>query len=342
MTILVILSILLLFWKSKIKRNGFVLDEYMSRNNTNTIKGFFLIYVFFRHFNTYVKFNSPIDQHFLWLNREMGQLLVAMFLFYSGYGILESLKRKKGYVDTMPKNRIAKTIFNFDLAVLLFVIMNLILGRAYSMKMILLSFVGWEGIGNSNWYIFAIVILYVITWISFKAFGEKHFAGTVAATILSVFFILIMSRHKMGYWYNTVLCYVAGMWFSYYRKKIEDFVTENNASYWFLVLVSGLWFINSYQYRSEIMWYQFWAVSFACLVVLFTMKISFNNKVLAWAGENLFGLYILQRIPMIALKHYGFNTYNPYFYLGASLVICIIIGYAFNKLCAVVDKAVFR
>ncbi|MDO5294928.1 MAG: acyltransferase family protein [bacterium] len=305
----------------------------MSRGNTNTIKGFFLLLVFLSHFKGYVKLNGSLDMHYFIVNRYMGQLIVAMFLFYSGYGVLESLKRKKGYVDTMPKNRILKTIFNFDLAIILYVIVNHILGRVFDKKVILLSFLGWEGIGNSNWYIFAIVILYAITWISFKAFEDKHFAGILATTVLSVFFILFMSRHKQAYWYDTVLCYVAGMWFSYYKKQIEEFVVSNKASYWFLVIAVGVCYFNSYPYRTEIVGAQFWAVSFALLIVLLTMKVSFNNKMLAWVGENLFGLYILQRIPMLMLRHYGLAAYNPYVYFGVSLIVCLVIGYGFNKFC---------
>ena len=43
----------------------------------------------------------------------MGQLVVVMFLFYSGYGIGESYKKKGvNYVQQMPVHRILTTLLN--------------------------------------------------------------------------------------------------------------------------------------------------------------------------------------------------------------------------------------
>lgn len=43
-----------------------------------------------------------------------------VFLFYSGYGIMESIKNKgEKYISTVPKKRILNVLVNFDIAVLI-------------------------------------------------------------------------------------------------------------------------------------------------------------------------------------------------------------------------------
>lgn len=50
------------------------------------------------------------------------------------------------------------------MALALYLGLHLCFGAQPSLKTILLSMVCWESIGNSNWYIFAILCLYLLTW----------------------------------------------------------------------------------------------------------------------------------------------------------------------------------
>ena len=78
--------------------------------------------------------------------------------------------------------------------------------------------------------------------------------------------------------------------------------------------------------------YELWILSFVMIVTLVTMKISFNNSILQWLGKNLFGLYILQRIPMIVFKFYNIDKINIYLYFTLSFITTIIIAAIFNNL----------
>lgn len=65
-----------------------------------------------------------------WFIYRFSQLVVVMFLFYSGYGVGESFKRKgDGYVKSMPRHRILATLLNFDVAVIVFILLGLALGH---------------------------------------------------------------------------------------------------------------------------------------------------------------------------------------------------------------------
>ena len=151
--------------------------------------------------------------------------MVTTFLFYSGYGIYESIKSKKKYIDNFFKNRILKLFISFFLALILYMLLNLMIGNSYSIKTILLSLLGWESIGNSNWFIFATFCMYFSTLISFKIFKKDNKSALLLNTIFSfVYIILTMKLRGFDWWYNTILCYNLGMFISCYKDTILSFL----------------------------------------------------------------------------------------------------------------------
>ena len=109
MIVFLFLIIALCLYKIKIANNGYFSD-FLEREQTNSIKGLFILFVFLRHSLQYVvrngyRFNSFGDSIVLFTNGMLGQLIVVMFLFYSGYGVMEAIKNKGGvYIEKMPRN----------------------------------------------------------------------------------------------------------------------------------------------------------------------------------------------------------------------------------------------
>ena len=122
MTIIILIFFVILLVPARITRRN---DKYLDKNYTNIVKGFFLLFVFVRHFIQYkTPFSSTwYDTIGLKINSQLGQLIVTMFLFYSGYGIMESIKRKGNeYVNSIPKKRILPTWLHFAFAVSIFAV----------------------------------------------------------------------------------------------------------------------------------------------------------------------------------------------------------------------------
>lgn len=144
-------------------------EDYLGRTQTDAIKGIFILLVVFSHFMGYVR---QAGGHAL--NMPLGQMIVTCFLFYSGYGVMEAIKRQgRAYIKTIPKRRILTTLLNFDIAVLAFIAVDLLLGRALTWQQCLLSFVCWDSVGNSNWYIFAILLCYAVTFFTHRGGGQS-------------------------------------------------------------------------------------------------------------------------------------------------------------------------
>lgn len=139
------------------KRDTLSLDSALEVTQTNVVKGVFILLVFLSHIQPYIiesgyKFNGIDEKILSWLN--WGQSIVIMFLFYSGYGIHQQIqKHGEEYVRRIPLHRILNTLPNFDIAVMAFLVLALIMRTPLTVGKTLLAFTGWESLGNSNWYI---------------------------------------------------------------------------------------------------------------------------------------------------------------------------------------------
>ena len=210
-------------------------QDYISVQQTNVIKGIFIWLVFMGHIMPYITKVMPfelfVDKAATGVVSLLQQLVVVPFLFYSGYGVMNSIKNKgAGYVDSIPKKRLLNTMLNFGVAVLFFVALNLILSIPMDLKQVLLSLITWESVGNSNWYIFTICICYLTSFVSYKLFGYSKKSLIANFVILSVFAVII-SRFKGSWWYDTCLAYSAGSLYCYYKDKFENVISGNYLLY---------------------------------------------------------------------------------------------------------------
>ncbi len=68
---------------------------YLSKDYTAAIKGIFIMFVFISHSRSYFEITSTMDNVTIQFMNYVGQLMVTLFLFYSGYGVYEAIKSKK-------------------------------------------------------------------------------------------------------------------------------------------------------------------------------------------------------------------------------------------------------
>lgn len=322
-------------------------QDYLSIDNTQSIKGIFIILVFLSHFNSYVSFENSFDLLYKNIVGLFGQTMVTLFLFYSGYGVMESIN-KKGitYLKQFPVKRILSTLFKFACAVFLFYIVGTFLtGQKFNFTTVLLSIIGWESLGNSNWYIFVILVLYLITYISYiKLLQKSKIIPLIICFLLaaSLMFLNVICRIKPSYWIDTAFCYIAGMVYSQYRKKLEFIINKNNLIYYTITLFSILTLALLKKFSINILFHIALNLCFVVVVILLTMRITFKNKIIMWCGANLFELYILQRIPMILFKQIGVSEFNIYLYFILCLISTLLLVWPFKYITDKLWKLVLK
>ncbi len=312
-------------------------DEYMSRRQTQCINGFFVLIVFIQHFKSYIKLGD-YDMTYNYIANWSGQLLVVPFLFFSGYGIMLSISKKgKPYVNTILTKRFPKIWIHFALAIVLFIITNLILGKTYPPIRLMLTFLGWDGIGNSNWYIFDTLVLYILTFFSFRFVGNNRRLGLFIMSLLTSAFVITMSQFKPGYWYNTVIAYLMGMIFSTiepsFKKVMSSGILNHIIFTTFGIIIISL-AVND---KARLTSYEVFVLAGIVLLLALSLKVRFGNPILEFLGKYVFEIYILQRIPMMLLKSY---IPQKYIYFAVCLVITVILAFLFRFIEKPVDKLI--
>ena len=325
-------------------KNGEFHKTYISRNQSTSVNGLFTLFVFLTHATNYIKLGSVYDSTYNSFKIHLLQLIVVPFLFYSGYGVMESI-RKKGmdYVKQVPKNRFLKVLTHFVIAVSFYLIYNICCGKSFPLSQILLSFIGYSSIGNSSWYIFAVLGLYLIVFVSFMLARKNHFLGAILATLLSIAFIYMQIRLKRpGYCYNTTILFPAGMLFSLLRKPIEKIVMKNDIFYFCtlgITIIGYIFFFLKRAYGVE--FYSIWGMFFMGLILLVNMKIQMCNGLLEFLGSHVFSIYILQRLPMMIFQKIGLAQSHRYIFIAASFFVTLAMAVVFDAAMNKLDSKLF-
>lgn len=307
-------------WRTREEREG-----YMDPSQTMAVNGIAVLFVFYRHLSQYRTLEGPIFAAMEWLDGYLGQLIVVPFLFFSGYGIMESVKRRgTDYVKRIPLSRVVPTWIRFVLTVIPYLLLSWILGTEVSRQEIFFAFLGWESLGNSNWYIFVINLLYLTTWLAFLCSGRKYGKGNVLQIVFSLFVLFILRHVREPYWYNTMMAYSAGMFFSLIRVRWDSWLDSSGVregGVWiFAILALGGCFL----FRTSLAAYECAVILVCVLMVLVMRHIMWKGQISMWLGKNLFGLYMMQRLPMILWKDAGIGN-GEYALLCAS--VTLILGW---------------
>lgn len=340
MLIFYVILFSLLLVGAKISKKGAFYDDFLGKEQCNAVKGLFILMVFLSHSMLELRgsgydFSSTIDQLGMRIRSEFGQLIVVMFLFYSGYGVMESVKQKgEGYLKSFPKKRILTVLLNFDIAVVIFVLLDLALGIHLDLRRILLSLIAWRSVGNSNWYIFVILYCYMVTYVGFRLFKKSNQSAVFFISVMIFAGMLMLSFRRPSCWFDTMLCYLVGLLFSVYKDQTMSFFRKH---YWAVMICGIIVFLALHLLKLPALHgftHNLKSLAFALVIVLLTMKLKTENAFLCWSGINLFPLYIYQRIPMIAIRELAGTEWMccyPYLFIIScfAATIAITLGYKY-------------
>jgi len=321
------LLLLALLAGAKFAGRGSYNPEFMSLKNTKYIQGFFAICVMLHHMGqkTCASWHDPkYIVHGLDMFVGIGYLFVAIFFFYSGYGLFVSFKNKPDYLHGFVKHRIIPIIIAFYMAQLIFLPARYLLGEKISTRQLLYYLTGAQLCNINTWFPIAIVAFYFAFYFSFKYIKNENLA--IFATFLAVFawtFIGTCINHndwwmRGEWWYNSVHTFWMGLVFAKFKKPITEGIKKHYFIYLILaiVLFYASWklcvFVQNgafgFSYYCETSWgpkgpyatpllvklYKKWGVLaaqilystlFLVVVLLISMKVQVGNKVLAFMGN---------------------------------------------------------
>lgn len=328
MIFLILILITIIISGITIKGKNDFFRDYCSQENTSTINSIFSILIFLSHSVQYFNTDSIFDEPYLELRNFLGQLVVVTYLFFSGFGIMESIKKKGiNYINSFPKNRILKLWYHFAFMIILFIIVSLIIGKRYPITRYLLAFTSINSIGNSNWYVLVTLLLYIVIYLSFKIFKKSNIHAVIFISMISILAVVIaINCGSPQRYYNTALCLPLGMIFSLTKPKLDKFLMKNDVIYTTFLGIVILIFLYFSQNRSNsITHIIFFYLIGSFIVPMFMMKINIKSTILNWFSEHTFSFFILQRIPMILLKHFGLNNSGAFFIIPSFFATVVLV-----------------
>lgn len=312
----------------KIRFRG-IFPQYLSKQSSNAMKGIFILLIFASHFWPNIGWpTNQLDAIYKWFATALGQGVVTYMLFCSGYGVMLSAdKKSESYMRAFPKNRILATLLIYDCAQIIFLFFYQFRGNRYSIKNFVLSMLAWETFGVDNWYIFVILGLYIISWLVLR----NHKAdGPAAAMITAAVFAFMGLMTCSKGWYTTMLCYPLGMWYYLCREKIDAYM-KRNVCYFTVVAALLTFYIIAHKFWYKASIYVITMLLFVLCVIVATMKFQINNRFLVYCGEHLQGLFLLHRLPMVALGDIPFMRNNIYLWFALSVAIAFLIEFFFSR-----------
>ena len=273
--------------------------------------------------------------------------MVAPFMFFSGYGIYEQIKKKGDkYVNTIPKGRMLKVWLMFLMTWVLFFVLSFFTHPEFDFKRYILSVFAIEHIGNSNWYVAVIIALYFSSFLSFKLIGNKRDA-LIVNIILCILLIFILQKNTQlgGCWWDTIPSYAFGLFYSYHKEKIVKLYYKFKASRWILFVISLLLTVAfgvlnaifnnlNYYFLMEISF----CMIFACFLSLFVVK----NKIVVTLGKYCFWIYALQRISMKIFYYVTPIRNILYVYFLVCVLVTAALAFGIDKLFVLLWKPISK
>lgn len=345
MIFFVIILIALMVGGMTAAKKGEFFEDYCSPQNTGTINGIFSVLIFLSHAVYYVKPDGVWDEPYFVLKTFLGQLVVVTYLFYSGFGIMESYKKKgTPYIKAMPVHRLFKTWYHFAIVLLMYAFVSMgIRGLEYSVKDIILAFTGYTTLGNSNWYMFVTFSLYIIVVAVFLLLRKSKALAVAGTCVVTALFAYWEFKIGLGsQWYNTVMCFPAGMVFSLVKPYLDKVLMKNDLM-WYggFTAIFVLFGFFSQNRGDSVIHHSLFAIFFALTVTVMMMKVQIRSTVLDWFSQHIFSFFILQRIPMLVLRHYGYAK-EPYFYIIMSFFLTIVMSVFFDAAMDKLDSIIFK
>ena len=337
-----LLWILLAFIGTRMAPANAFIKDYLTPGNTRAINGFFVGYVLLRHCLKSGIFGTPSDAALMGFSKFFGQMMGATFLFYSGFGIMESIQRKGyAYVQDIPRRRFLGLLVRFEIVTVIYLALCTLMGMTFPTGQILLAFTGFENFGNSTWYIFVMLAMYLIIFVAFQPYrrNERRYLYLSAALLATGAMLLILFLRRMdkeAYWFNTLFMFVVGVWYSLLRKPFERLVMRSTRTYLAAWTVLLLIFCVTYPFKgnwqmTDFVMLTIWEIALMLMFVLFTMKITIRNSLLEWLGEHVFSIYMLQYIPIGIMMWTGYiQSETRYLFVAVTFITSCLMASVFQ------------
>ncbi|MBQ7340040.1 MAG: acyltransferase [Clostridia bacterium] len=322
-----------------IERKFFGKIDYLSLDNTKSLKGVLAICVFLSHFWGVLAASNLDTQGVFWQTfgrvcTLLGYLSVALFFFLSGYGLMTQYqKRGNNYLKGFLLTRVLPLYLVYIVFVFFYWGANTLLGQTVSTKQLLQSFLFGETIISKRWYFQAILVWYVLFYFSFR-FVKKDNVKIMLLIVSFVFYLALCLVMKLpSTWYEGCFCIIIGVLWAKFKDKIDNFLSmKKYLLFLFFTLIAFLITLifgnfSILQNAIGIISKCISACTFVVLVVLIMKLLPINNLLTRFLGNLYLEIYLLHGFFLSLYFSKFIEINNPWLYGVLVLVSTLILAF---------------
>lgn len=316
-----------------VKPFGTLNKDYLSLESCASFRGIFALVVIFHHLAQ--RTSGGVLFH---LFSYVGHLAVAVFFFYSGYGLMKKHMSSPQYYEKFLLNRIPSILFPYLVITAVYWLYYAGTGEVYNFKQVMVStFVTGFPIIPYSWYVIVILLFYVAFWLLMTLFKERYTLMMIGACLLQLIYILFCDRFHYGiWWYNSAFTFVVGMFWAYKESDILALLEKNFLISAIAVISLGaVCFWGTFFVEREMILLALQITSaclFCIIVVMFSMKFTIRGKVAHFFGTISLELYLIQGLPIMLLQNMERLIPNELLWCLVTLSLSVVLAAAFHVL----------
>lgn len=345
--VLVVLFLFICFYSVKFKKQNYYEDN-LSKDNTTAMKGLFAVSIVLCHLSEM----PGVDN--LYFFKGTGNLGVSMFFFLSGYGLMCSYNKNgiKGFIKKRFSSVLIPFIFAEIISYCAFYFIPGVHGltqETYTLSSFITKFIqSGSTLIINGWYVFEILLLYILFYVSFAVFSKNKKAGIACITFLTAavtlfFAVLTHYTEWIQFWAYSTMSFAYGILWSEYKTVIESFLKKRYAfCFIFFTAMTVLCFFSNYifdkfdffpAYNINTTFLSRYLTSpfFIVLVMLISMKLKSENKVLLFLGNISYEIYLYHGLIYCILRSGSYaDVKNDLLYCVLTLALSIDTAYIMN------------
>lgn len=289
-------------------KNEKVDDDYLSLDKTSRLRGIMAMGIVLHHMSEVTVGGTlfPLLQH-------MGYLLVSLFFFFSGYGLMISYRRKGAiYLRQFWKDKILYIFLVYLWISVVYAVVKSFMGSEITLQSFAVSFINGSPVANNSWYMIVQILLYFVFW---GTFSLKRVSNKIKIFIVfTLEVIMAVVFHQLSYsviWYMSNFAFAIGIWWAEERERIDVFVGKR----WFLtevmmfsgfVLFSGLPLLGEkFGVMSEAVRLVSRIISSTCFVlfvIILMKKFTFKEGIWDFFGKISLEIYLVHGLVILLLR----------------------------------------
>ena len=308
--------------------------DYFTRRDSQVLKGLMTILILIHHIYQRMPAQDGSLADFIF--RSFGFMGVAVFFFISGYGITCSSNKTTPphYLDTFIRYRVLSIYLVYVALFFLYGIVYYVFKIPLSIGQIVSSFLIGGTIVGAGWYIQALLLFYLIWYVSKSLFGDKSWIPVFGGIFL--FNMISMAVDVGVHWSLSSFAFAEGVLIAEKKCRIDAIMKQHHKTCFVilnvtLVFVFGLCFLMRSPYWLFYSLRVFISLLFPLIFFVLSYVIPFKGLLLEKIGDYSLEIFLLQGIIFFLLRNYYWGV-NDLLFVLLSVIGTLLLSYILHPL----------